>query len=72
MAAAIQPLSAFDSPLIPGALYDPHGRWCCKKGYFQDLEHPDKLDLLRRVKTAFDPNGILNRGVVFDWPSATA
>jgi glycolate oxidase len=33
------------------------------------LEDPEKLDLLRRIKTAFDPNGILNPGVIFDWPA---
>ena len=30
------------------------------------LEDPAKLALLRRIKAAFDPNGILNPGTIFD------
>ena len=29
------------------------------------LEDPAKLALMRRIKTAFDPNNILNPGKVF-------
>jgi glycolate oxidase len=57
---------------LGGAISGEHGIGTVKKGYFQDLEHPDKLDLLRRIKTAFDPEGILNRGVIFDWPAVPA
>ena len=53
---------------LGGAISGEHGIGTLKKEYFLALENPDKLDLLRRIKTAFDPNGILNRGVVFDWP----
>jgi glycolate oxidase len=51
-----------------GAISGEHGIGTAKKAYFQSLEDPVKLDLLRRIKMAFDPKGILNRGVVFDWP----
>jgi glycolate oxidase len=55
---------------LGGAISGEHGIGTLKKDHFQSLEDPVKLDLLRRVKLAFDPNGILNPGVAFD--SATA
>ena len=36
-----------------------------KKKYFLELEDPVKVDLMRRIKTAFDPQGILNPGNLF-------
>jgi glycolate oxidase len=30
--------------------------------YYLELEQPAKLALMRRIKAAFDPNGILNPG----------
>jgi glycolate oxidase len=56
---------------LGGAISGEHGIGTLKKQYFLALENPDKLDLLRRIKTAFDPNKILNPGVVFDWPAQT-
>ena len=49
-----------------GAISGEHGIGRTKKRYYQALEDPAKLALQRRIKTAFDPNGILNPGCIFD------
>jgi glycolate oxidase len=45
---------------LGGAISGEHGIGTEKKRYFLELEDPVKLDLMRRVKAAFDPNDILN------------
>jgi len=49
-----------------GTLSGEHGLGYDKKGYLPLAEPPAKIDLLRRIKKAFDPNNILNPGKVFD------
>ena len=51
---------------LGGAIYGEHGIGSEKKRYMAELEDPVKLDLMRRIKAAFDPHGILNPGTIFD------
>jgi glycolate oxidase len=49
---------------LGGAISGEHGIGTAKRRYYHELEDPVKLDLLRRIKAAFDPNGILNPDVL--------
>jgi glycolate oxidase len=51
---------------LGGAISGEHGIGREKKRYYMELEDPVKLELMRRIKAAFDPNNILNPGTMFD------
>ena len=51
---------------LGGAISGEHGVGEAKKAYFLELEDPTKIALMTRIKAAFDPNGILNPGNLFD------
>jgi len=47
---------------VGGAVSGEHGIGADKRPYFLTLEDPTKVALMRRIKAAFDPKGILNPG----------
>lgn len=55
-----------------GAVSGEHGIGVAKKRFFLRLADPVAVALMRRVKQAFDPRGILGHGVLFDDDPAPA
>ncbi|HXQ75493.1 MAG TPA: FAD-binding oxidoreductase [Acidimicrobiales bacterium] len=51
---------------LGGAISGEHGIGTEKKKFFQELEDPTKVALMRRIKGAFDPHGILGPDILFD------
>lgn len=51
---------------LGGAVSGEHGVGTEKKPYLAEFEDPAKLALMRRLKAAFDPEGIMNPGKIFD------
>ncbi len=49
---------------LGGSISAEHGIGSEKRKYLIELEDPQKLELMRRIKAAFDPAGILNPGKV--------
>jgi glycolate oxidase len=53
---------------LGGVISGEHGIGLTKRKYFLELEDPVKVDLMRRIKAAFDPHGILNPGALLGAP----
>ena len=51
---------------LGGAISGEHGIGSEKKHHYLALEDPAKIALLKRIKAAFDPEGILNPGAIFE------
>lgn len=51
---------------LGGAISGEHGLGKQKAHHFIALEDPAKLALMRRIKAAFDPKGIMNPGTIYD------
>jgi FAD/FMN-containing dehydrogenase len=51
---------------IGGSVSAEHGVGLEKKPYLHLCRSPEELSLMRTVKRALDPKGLLNRGKIFD------
>jgi glycolate oxidase len=51
---------------LGGTISGEHGLGFAKKGYLPMASGEAKMELMKRIKKAFDPNNIMNPGKVFD------
>lgn len=51
---------------LGGTISGEHGIGTAKRSAYTSLEQPERLALMRRLKAAFDPDGILNPDKIFE------
>ncbi|MEO6136751.1 MAG: FAD-linked oxidase C-terminal domain-containing protein, partial [Ginsengibacter sp.] len=51
---------------LGGTVSGEHGIGLVQKGFMDIVFNEKQLDLMRGIKNVFDPNGILNKGKIFD------
>jgi glycolate oxidase len=51
---------------LGGTISGEHGLGFSKKGFLPMVADKNKIDLMRRIKQAFDPKNIMNPGKIFD------
>ena len=51
---------------LGGTISGEHGIGSKRKRYMDLIAEPAELDMMRRIKRALDPNGIMNPGKIFD------
>ena len=51
---------------LGGTISGEHGIGLKRKAYFQESVSGIELELMKKVKKAFDPNNIMNPGKIFD------
>jgi len=51
---------------LGGTISGEHGLGLAKKGYLPLASENSQIELMKRIKRAFDPNNIMNPGKVFD------
>ena len=51
---------------LGGTISGEHGIGSKRKDFFKDVEDPAVIELMRKIKRAFDPNNIMNPGKIFD------
>ena len=55
-----------EASILKGQVSGEHGIGHAKKGYLRDSLDPKVIDLMKKIKIAFDPNNILNPSKVID------
>ena len=62
----------FDETIrLGGTITGEHGIGLAKKSFLPKFAGDAQMRVMRELRRALDPQGILNPGKIFDWPGAT-